>query len=86
MPVHKRKNSASVRWLTPAEARDLVDQKSRTVLGISAAAFVENWKAGKYHRPDPDDCPGIVELSMLASLPKETRGRKNTRNRGRAIR
>lgn len=81
MPVSKRK-AVAVRWLSPSEADALVEAKSRKILGISAKEFIANWRDGKYHTTDPEkDCPGIVELSMMASLPRDRRGSKNSRTR-----
>jgi hypothetical protein len=81
MPSTKRKVTA-VRWLSPSEYKAVVESKARKVLGISADEFVANWRDGKYHATDPEDCPGIVELSMIAPLPRRKSGAKNSR-RGR---
>lgn len=80
MPVAKRKITR-IRWLSPSESEALVESKTRKILGISTAEFLANWRDGKYHATDPEDCPGIVELSMIAPLPRLKRGAKNSRTR-----
>lgn len=77
MPAIKPKNAA--RWMTRREADAMVESHAQRVLGISAKKFISNWKAGKYRRLDSDECPGIVELALLAPLPRRTGGRKNSK-------
>jgi len=71
------------RWISREDAARMVDAHSRKVVGIGTEEFIENWKAGKYRDMDSDECPGIVELAMLAGVPKSSRGRKNTKGRRR---
>ena len=78
MPVVLKKRSG-VKWITRNEAAEMVDSHARRVLGISAEKFVENWKAGKYRKLDSDECPGVVELAMLAPLPRRAIGGKVTK-------
>lgn len=74
MPVMRPK--PGVRWITRREAAMMVDSHAQRVLGISAKKFISNWKAGKYRSLDSDDCPGVVELALLAPLPRRKSGSK----------
>ncbi len=67
------------RWITRREADAIVDAHAQRVLGVSGEVFISNWKAGKYRKLDSDDCPGVIELTLLAPLPRRARGRKNTK-------
>lgn len=75
MPAVKPKQT--VKWITRREANVIVDAHARRVLGISGEKFVEKWKAGKFRKMDSDDCPGVIELALLAPLPRQPIGRKN---------
>ena len=70
---------ANNRWITRREADAIVDAHAQRVLGVSREVFISNWKAGKYRKLDSDDCPGVIELALLAPLPRRARGRKNTK-------
>ena len=70
------KSRPGVRWISRREASVMVDSHAQRVLGISAKKFISNWKAGKYRSLDSDDCPGVVELALLAPLPRRTSGSK----------
>ena len=74
----KRRKIIGVKWVSRREADATVDARAHRVLGISGAKFVANWKAGKYRKLDSDECPGVIELALLAPLPK-SRVRKNSR-------
>jgi len=76
------KKTSGVNWVTRKEAEATVESHARRVLGISAKKFISNWRAGKYRALDSDDCPGIIELALIAHLPRRTSGRKK-RTRGR---
>ncbi len=82
MPV-KLKSPPGVKWITSGEATAMVDSHARRVLGISAQKFISNWKAGKYRKLDSDECPGVIELAMLAPLPRRPSGRKVTKRGSR---
>jgi len=73
--------ASSVRWISRREAATIVDAHAQRVLGISGKKFISNWKAGKYRKLDSDDCPGVIELALLAPLPRSRRARggKNTK-------
>jgi len=76
------KKRLGVKWITRKEADATVELHAQRVLGISAQKFISNWKAGKYRTLDSDDCPGIIELALIAPLPRRTSGRKKrTRSR-----
>ena len=81
MPAKKRK-TVQVKWVTKGEFASMVDARARRVLGISARQFIARWKNGRYRKLDADTCPGAVELAILAPLPRNTSGRKNSK-RGR---
>ena len=78
MPATKSKG---VRWITRREAEAMVDSHAQRVLGISAKKFISNWKAGKYRKLDSDECPGVVELALLAPIPRRAIGAKNGKRR-----
>ncbi len=71
MPQPKPRTSG-VRWISRREVDALVDARARSVLGVSGEEFVANWKAGKYSKMDSDDCPGVIELALMAPLPRQT--------------
>jgi hypothetical protein len=81
LPAKKRK-IVGVKWVSKAEFATMVDARARRLLGISANQFISRWKAGKYRTLDSDRCPGVVELAILAPLPRRKRAGKNTK-RGR---
>jgi hypothetical protein len=82
MPV-KLKSRPGVKWITRGEATAMVDSHARRVLGISGPKFISNWKSGKYRKLDSDDCPGVVELALLAPLPRRAIGGKVSKRRSR---
>jgi hypothetical protein len=74
--------TTGVRWIKSAEVDRIVDRHAQRVLGISGKRFVSQWKAGKFRKLDADTCPGVIELALLAKLPRRSSGRKNrTRSR-----
>ena len=76
MPALKPKKSG-ITWITRREAAAIVDTNARRVLGISGEKFISGWKAGKYRKLDSDDCPGVIELALLAPLPRRASVRTN---------
>jgi len=76
MPALKPKKSGVV-WISHREAAEIVDDRARRVLGISGKQFIAGWKAGKYRKLDSDDCPGVIDLALLAPLPRRARVRTN---------
>jgi hypothetical protein len=82
MSALKKKKSAQVRWVSKDEFSAMVDSRAQRVLGISGGQFIARWNKGQYRKMDTDTCPGVVELAILAPLPRRKRGRKNTQ-RGR---
>jgi hypothetical protein len=81
MPQSRAKKSGVV-WITRREVDAIVDARARRVLGVSGKQFVTNWKAGKYRKLDSDDCPGVIELALMAPLPRQTSaGKKRNRSR-----
>ena len=80
MPATLKKRPG-VRWITRSEAAAMVDSHAQRVLGISAQKFISNWKAGKYRKLDSDTCPGVVELALLAPLPRRASGKVTKRSR-----
>jgi len=72
----KERVLSSVKWITRREAAAIVDAHARRVLGVSGQQFISKWKAGKYRALDSDACPGVIELALLAPLPRRARGRK----------
>jgi hypothetical protein len=77
MPVSTRKRVTSgIKWVNRREAAAIVDAHARRVLGVSGKQFISQWKAGKYRTLDSDACPGVIELALLAPLPRRASGRK----------
>lgn len=74
---HLKPKKPGVRWMTRREVDAIVDKRARSVLGISGQKFVENWKSGKYRKLDSDDCPGVIELALMAPLPRRISAGKN---------
>jgi hypothetical protein len=49
---------------------------SRRVLKISGKKFVAKWKGGRFRNLNSDECPGVIELALLAPKVNGSRGRK----------
>jgi len=82
VPVITKKPAISgVKWITRREVTTIVDAQAQRVLGISGKKFISNWKAGKYRKLDSDACPGVIELALIAPLPRRTSARKPKRSR-----
>jgi hypothetical protein len=81
MPAKKQKNVA-VKWVNKREFATMVDSRARRVLGISGKQFITRWRAGQYRKLDTDTCPGVIELAILAPLPRKKSARKKSK-RGR---
>jgi hypothetical protein len=77
MPRKTKMKGPGIKWLTRAEAKAFVDSAARRVLKISGAKFIANWKSGKYRKLDSDECPGVIELALVAPLPRLSRAGKN---------
>ncbi len=77
-----KKKTVGVKWVDAREFESMVDTRARRVLGISGKKFITRWKNGHYRKLDSDTCPGVIELAILAPLPRHKRGRKNSK-RGR---
>lgn len=83
MPIAPKKGKIiGVKWVSREQAAATVDARARRVLGVPGEKFIANWKAGMYRELDSDACPGVIELALLAPLPK-SRGRKNTKRSSR---
>ena len=82
MPAAKKRKSVEVRWISKAEFSAMLDAKAQRVLNVSADQFIASWKSGSYRKLDTDTCPGVIELAILAPLPRRKSGRKNSK-RGR---
>jgi hypothetical protein len=77
MPVSTKKlGTSGAKWVNRREMATIVDAHARRVLGVSGQAFISKWKAGKYRKLDSDACPGVIELALLAPLPRRASGRK----------
>lgn len=81
MPVAKKRGV--MKWITQDEAMRLLDARARRVLNISGDEFVKRWKAGQYRDMDSGDCPGVIELALLAPTSGTSRARKRKRRSGR---
>jgi hypothetical protein len=77
MPAKKKIKGIGIKWIGRAEAKAFVDDTARRVLKVSGAKFISNWKAGKYRKLDSDECPGVIELALVAPLPRLSHARKN---------
>ena len=73
----KKRVVAGVKWVNRREAAAIVDAHAQRVLGVSGQVFISKWKAGKYRKLDSDACPGVIDLALLAPLPRRVSGRKN---------
>jgi len=72
----KKSRAEGVRWVGRDEVNTIVDAKARSVLGISGDQFVAEWRSGKFRELDSNDCPGVIELALLAPVSRTSRGRK----------
>jgi len=79
MPEAKKKKIDCVRWVSRTEMNSIVSKRARAVLNVSTATFLRNRSRGKYKTMDADDCPGIVELALLAPSVRDAKAsaRKN---------
>jgi len=68
-----------IRWITKDEMVSIVNKRARSVLNISGKEFIRNRNSGAYAKLDADQCPGIIELALLAPSSKvaKPRARKN---------
>ena len=80
--IAKKQKTVGVRWVNKAQFSEMLDARAKRVLGITARQFIARWKNGSYRKLDADTCPGVVELAILAPLPRKKSGRKKSR-RGR---
>lgn len=48
------------------EAYEVFDSTARYFVGMSAEEFIEAWNAGRFHDPDPDNHPGVIEIASVA--------------------
>ncbi len=55
--------TATVHFLTPAEAWESFDEAARRSLGMSGEAFIATWDAGGFGE-DPDR-PALIRVAML---------------------
>ena len=85
MPV-KKKKMVAIKWASKSEFDSMVESRVRRVLKLSTSKFISNWKQGKYRKLDSDTCPGVVELAILAPLPRKKSGRKDTKGRSGQLR
>jgi hypothetical protein len=77
MPVSTKKlKTSGAKLISRREMAVIVDAHARRVLGVSGQVFISEWKAGKYRKLDSDACPGVIELALLAPLPRRANGRK----------
>ena len=76
MPAKRKKTIVGIKWATKKEFSEMVDARARNVLGISAASFISRWESGRYRKLDSDTCPGVIELALLAPLPRSKRARR----------
>jgi hypothetical protein len=79
----KKLKLIGVKWITRGEMDAIVDARARSVLKISGKRFASNWKAGKYRKLDSETCPGVIELALLASLPRRSSVRQKSKRSDR---
>ena len=48
------------------DLRDAFDSAARYFVKMSGDEFVLAWSAGRFHDPDPDCHPGVMEAASLA--------------------
>lgn len=83
MAAAKKPKVIGVKWITHGEMNAIVDARARRVLNISGKRFASNWKAGRYRHLDSETCPGVIELALLASLPRRPSGRQKSKRSSR---
>lgn len=83
MPAIKKKKTVEVRWISKSEFHKVLETKARRVLNVSADEFIIRWRDGRYRKLDTDTCPGVIELAILAPLPRLKSGRKNSKRGSR---
>jgi hypothetical protein len=83
VPAVKKNKTIEVRWISKNEFRKVLDTKAKRVLNVTADQFITRWKAGRYRKLDTDTCPGVIELAILAPLPRLKSGRKNSKRGSR---
>lgn len=65
-----------IKWATRQEAAALLNARAKRVLKMSGEEFVAKWRAGEFKNLDSGDCPGVIELALLAPQSRKSRGRK----------
>lgn len=80
MPLPESTRSPGVQWISDSAMAKIIDRRAKNVLNISGKTFVRNRKRGKYASLDADECPGIIELALIApkAKGKTTRARKKS--------
>ena len=80
MPLPKSPKSHGIRWISDNAMAKIIDRRAKNVLNISGRTFVRNRERGEYASLDADECPGIVELALIAprAKGKTTRARKKS--------
>jgi hypothetical protein len=68
-----------IRWITKDEMASIVNKRARAVLKMSGREFIRKRNSGDFAKLDADQCPGIIELALLAPEKKvpKPRARKN---------
>jgi hypothetical protein len=79
----KHASIEGVQWISSKEMASIVDRRSRAVLKISGEKFIRNRANGEYASLDSNDCPGIVELALIAPAPKEAQVARKRSKRSR---
>jgi hypothetical protein len=59
----KAMKKASVRSLTPDQARRFFDRQVKKYLGMRGATFIQRWDAGEFN--GNSDTPAVMRIAML---------------------
>ncbi len=57
-----------VQHLTDSESAAAFHAPAMREMGISGVEFLRRWDAGEWNGVDPDDVPGLVDVSMALVL------------------
>lgn len=83
MPVAKKNRTHGTKWVTRLQAKAVLDARARRVLNISGDEFIAKWNAGEFRKMDSGDCPGVIELALLAPKTGKLRARSKQKRRNR---
>jgi len=66
--AHDATCDVDVTYLSEAASAEAFDRMAQREMGISGEEFLRRWDAGEWADMDPDEVPGLVDVSMALPL------------------